>query len=306
MLSYFGRRVLVAIPTLIGIVAVVFFAVRLIPGDPALNLASDNATEADIAAIRQKLGLDQPIIVQFVIYVGQVFTGEFGASIMSGAPVLEEITHRMPVTLTLALAASAIGVVVGVSMGLLAARKPGGVVDGIVSSIAISGLSIPVFWLGLVLVLLFSVTLQLLPSGYDSSAASFVLPVMAMSFFPVGLIARVTRSSLSSVLSQDYVRTARAKGASAGRIVVAHALRNASVSIITVAGMLLGALLGGAVMTETVFSMPGLGRLLVTSILNRDYPVLQGVVIVLASMYLFVTLLVDVTYGLIDPRVRND
>lgn len=306
MHRYLIRRLLLAIPTLIGVVAIVFFVIRLVPGDPAVVMAGESATEEDIARIRERLGTDQPIIIQFARYLGALAVGDLGISQQTGAPVLGEIIARLPVTVTLALGALAVSLVLGVIFGVLSARREGGVMDVVVSSVGVLGLSMPVFWVGLIMILVFAVALRWLPTGGIDSPGSLVLPIAALSMYGTAVIARVTRSSVLESMGQDYVRTARAKGASRTRVLFGHALRNSAVSIVTIAGLMLGAMLGGAVMTESVFSLPGLGRLLVGSIMSRDFPVIQGVVLTAAILYVTVTIAVDLLYAVIDPKVSYD
>jgi peptide/nickel transport system permease protein/oligopeptide transport system permease protein len=302
--AYLVRRGLVALPSLFVVTALVFVATRVLPGDPAVLLAGDFATPETVAALRAKWGLDRPVPVQYAVFLAHLVRGDLGTSIVSDLPVLDEILQRFRVTLTLAAAAIAVAVAVGLSAGVLGATRPysGWDYGGMV--LAMVGVSTPIFWSGMVLILLFAVRLGWLPSGGAGSWRAFVLPAVSLGFFAAGIIARQTRSALLDALRQDYIRTARAKGVSERVVVDRHALRNALVPVVTVVGLEFGRLLGGAVLTETVFSMPGLGSFLVVSIFKRDYPVIQGIVLWLALSFVLLNVLVDVLYAALDPRVR--
>jgi ABC-type dipeptide/oligopeptide/nickel transport system permease component len=304
LLTYVGRRLAAAVPTLWGVATAVFIMARLLPGDPARVIAGLEATPDQVANLRRELGLDQPVLVQYGQYLGRLVRLDLGTSAHLGGPVTVEIGSRLPYTIELALAAAAIATVVGVLAGTCAAVRRNTPVDVFVSAFSVLGISMPAYWLGLMLIVLFSVRLRLLPVAGADSPASLVLPALTLSLLSVGLIARMTRSSLLEVLAQDYVRTARAKGVPAHRVVLVHALRNALMPILTALGLQLGALLGGAVLTESVFGWPGLGRLLLDSIFTRDYAMLQGLVLLFAVTYVLVNLAVDLLYVAIDPRVR--
>ena len=304
MLTYVARRVLVSVPTVLGVATVIFIMVRLLPGDPARVMAGLLATEEDVARIRHQLGLDQPLLLQYLGFMGRLLRGDLGTSTRTGDPVLHEILVRLPYTAELALVATTIAVVVGVAAGILAATRRNTWIDLFVSGGAVFGLSMPVYWLGLMLIILFAIQLHALPAAGSDDPLGFVLPSITLALFSIALVARQSRSAMLEVLGQDYVRTARAKGAAPRTVLLKHALRNALLPVITAIGLQFGALLGGAVLTETVFSWPGIGRLLVDSIFSRDYPVVQGIVFLLAVAFILVNLVVDLLYAYVDPRIR--
>ena len=304
MLTYVGRRLLAAIPTLWGVATAVFIMARLLPGDPARVIAGINASQDQVDHLRRQLGLDQPLPVQYLDFLGGLVRLDLGTSAHFGDPVLAEIGSRLPYTAELALAALAVAVVLGLLGGVVAAQRRNTVVDVVISTVSVLGISMPTYWLGLMLIVLFAIQFRLLPAAGADSPESVVLPAVTLGLLSVGLIARMTRSSLLEVLGQDYVRTARAKGVSPARVVVAHGLRNALVPILTAIGLQLGSLMGGAVVTESVFGWPGVGRLLLDSIFSRDYPMVQGLVLLFAVTYIAVNLLVDLLYVVVDPRVR--
>ena len=311
MLTYVARRVLLAIPTLLGVATIVFLLVRLLPGDPAAVIAGPQATDQDIARIRHQLDLDQPLWLQYVSFLVRLATGNLGISTRSGHTVVSEIFSRAPYTLELAVIATLIATAVGIGMGVLGSVRPNSKLDLAISGAAVFGISMPVYWLGLMLIILFAIKfhewhLGGLPAAGAGDWAAFILPSATLALFSVGLVARMTRSSMLEVLGQDYVRTARAKGADHRSILFKHALRNALLPVLTAVSLQFGALLGGAVLTETVFSWPGIGRLLVDSIFSRDYPVVQGVVLVFAVAFIAVNLLTDLLYAYVDPRIRYD
>jgi peptide/nickel transport system permease protein/oligopeptide transport system permease protein len=306
VLTYVGRRLLAAIPTLWGVATAAFIMARLLPGDPARVIAGVLATEDQVDHLRLQLGLDQPLPVQYLEYLGSLARLDLGTSAHFGTPVTGEIASRLPYTAELAVAALAMAVVLGVLGGVVAALRRNTVVDLAISAVSVLGISMPTYWLGLMLIVVFAVQLRLLPAAGADSPAGIVLPAITLGLLSVGLIARMTRSSLLEVLAQDYVRTARAKGVPPARVVLSHALRNALVPILTAIGLQLGALLGGAVLTESVFGWPGVGRLLLDSIFSRDYPMVQGLVLLFAVTYIVVNLLVDLLYAVVDPRVRYD
>ena len=311
MLTYVARRVLLALPTLLGVATIVFLLVRLLPGDPASVIAGPQATEADISRIRHQLDLDQPIWLQYVSFLTRLVQGNLGISTRSGHTVVQEIFSRAPYTLELAVIASVIATLLGIGLGVLGSVRPNSKLDVTISGAAVFGISMPVYWLGLMLIVLFSIKfhewhLGGLPAAGAGDWVGFVLPSTTLALFSVGLVARMTRSSMLEVLGQDYVRTARAKGASHTSVLLKHALRNALLPVLTAVSLQFGALLGGAVLTETVFSWPGVGRLLVDSIFSRDYPVVQGVVLVFAVAFILVNLVTDLLYAYVDPRIRYD
>jgi peptide/nickel transport system permease protein/oligopeptide transport system permease protein len=304
VLTYVARRVLVAIPTIFGVATVIFLLVRLLPGDPARTIAGVLASPEDVDRIRTQFGLDQPLYVQYVTYIVHLLTGDLGISTRTGSPVREEILTRLPYTMELAAISTAISILLGVTLGVIAATRRGSPLDLLISAVAVFGLSMPVYWLGLMLIILFSIQLHVFPAAGAQDPLGFVLPSITLAMFSLALVARQARSAMLEVLGQDYVRTARAKGAPMRTVLVKHALRNALLPVMTVIGLQFGALIGGAVLTETVFSWPGVGRLLVDSIFSRDYPVVQGVVLMLAFGFILVNLLVDLLYAYVDPRIR--
>jgi peptide/nickel transport system permease protein/oligopeptide transport system permease protein len=305
MLTYVARRGLVAIPTLLGVATVVFSLLRLLPGDPANLIAGPTATPATVALIRHQLGLDQPLWRQYADFLGRLARGDLGVSTRTGQPVVQEIMTRAPYTAELALCSLLLAVAVGIAAGVVAATRRGRPADLGISGSAVFGASMPVYWLGLMLIIVFAVKLRVLPAaGNDEGAISLVLPTVTLALFSMGLVARQTRSAMLEVLGQDYVRTARAKGAGSRAVLVRHALRNALLPIVTTIGIQFGTLLGGAVLTESVFAWPGIGRLLLDSINARDYPVVQGVVLLLAVVFIVINLLTDLVYAYVDPRIR--
>ena len=296
-----------------GVVALFVFALlRLTPGDPAAIIAGDYATTQDVARIRAALGLDRPLLVQIGIWLSQVVRGDLGTSIFSGLPVITLIKQRLEPTVALTVLAMLLAVVTAVPLGALAAWKQGSWVDRLVMGLAVSGFSMPVFWLGFLLVYLFSVWLGVLPvQGYRPLSGGFipfirhlVLPALTLSLVFMALIARMTRASVLTVLGEDYIRTAFAKGLAPWSVLTRHALKSASLPIVTVIGVGFALLIGGAVVTESVFALPGIGRLSVDAILRRDYPVIQGVILVVSGVYVLLNLLVDLLYLLLDPRIR--
>jgi peptide/nickel transport system permease protein len=299
------RRLLVAIPTLLGVATVVFLLMRLLPGDPAVVIAGPQATAEDIDRIRDQLGLTLPFWQQYLSFLGRLFHGDLGISIRTGAPVIQEIFTRVPFTATLAFTSLLIAILIGVTAGVTAATRRNSSMDLSISGGAVFGASMPTYWLGLMLIILFAVNFRVLPAGgTDRGPISLVLPAITLALFSTGLIARQTRSAMLEVLGQDFVRTARAKGAARTVVLIRHALRNALLPIVTVIGLQFGTLLGGAVLTETIFAWPGVGRLLVDSIGSRDYPVVQGVVLLLSVSFIAINLITDLLYAYVDPRIR--
>ena len=312
MSVYLLRRILATIPVM-GVVAVfVFSLLHLTPGDPAAIIAGDFANAEDIARIGKQLGLDRPLHVQFVAWVGQVLQGELGTSIFSRLPVSRLIQQRLEPTLVLSVATLVIAVLLAVPIGVLAAWRARTWVDRLVMGLAVCGLSVPVFVLGYLLIYVFAIQLGWLPvQGYVSLAQgvwpclrSILLPSFALGSIYMALIARITRASLLEVLEEDYVRTAHAKGLSTLTVVVGHALRNASIPIVTIIGVGLTLLIGGVVITESVFAIPGIGRLTVDAILRRDYPIIQAVILLSSGVYVMVNLVIDLVYTVLDPRIR--
>ncbi len=306
MWRYVLKRLLLALPVLLGVSVVVFVAIRLIPGDPAQIMAGQAATEEVVRQIRQSLGLDRPLPVQYLYFLRNVVRGDLGRSLFNGAPVVEELGQRFPRTVRLALASMVVASVIGIPAGILAATRHLSWVDTLVMLVALVGVSMPVFWLGLNLILVFSVRLQWLPAfGYETWR-HLLLPSVTLGAASAAIVARMTRSAMLEVLGQDYIRTARAKGLAERVVVNRHALRNALIPVVTVLGLQLGTLLSGAVLTETVFAWPGIGRLLVDAVLARDYPIIQGATLLIAATFVALNLAVDVLYGLLDPRIRYE
>jgi peptide/nickel transport system permease protein len=306
MLRYIAARLLYAIPVLIGVTILVFAMVRALPGDPARVIAGEYASEAQVQQIRERFGLDRPFVVQYARFMGNLVQGDLGTSLRTQGPVAREIGARLPYTAILAGASVALAMLIGVPLGVVAARYRHRMLDYLTTSLGLFGVSIPVFWSGLMLISIFAVWLRWLPSGGTGTIWHYVLPTVTLALFSVAIIMRMTRSSMLEVLDQDYIRTARAKGVAERVIIVVHGLRNAFVPILTVAGLQLGALLGGAVLTETIFAWPGIGRYLVDSIIGRDYAAVQGTILVFATLFVAINITVDVLYAFVDPRIRYD
>jgi peptide/nickel transport system permease protein/oligopeptide transport system permease protein len=304
MVRYAARRLVQTIPTLVVISVLTFLLVRLIPGDPAILIAGEEATPEVLAGLRERLGLDRPLAEQYLIYLGDVVRADLGHSIRSKQPVARELAARIPATVELALAAAALFTVLGTGLGVAAAVWRNRWPDHAMRVASLLGVSTPSFWLGVVLILLFSVHLRLLPVAGRGSLAFLVLPAVTVALDGVALLARLVRASLLEVLAHDYVRTARAKGLMEVTVVLRHALRNALIPAVTVLGLEFGRLLGGVVVVESVFGWPGFGRLLITAIQTRDYPVVQSAILLFAGALIAVNLAVDLCVGLLDPRVR--
>jgi len=283
-----------------------FFMLRMLPGDPAQVLAGQMATPQEIQNIRSQLGLDKPIYQQYAIYMGNLMRLDLGRSARTQNPVFEEIWARLPNTMLLAVIAIGLACLFGIPAGIISAVRPYSWIDYTVTIIALFGISMPVFWLGLMLVVVFSVVLKWLPAGGTGGWQYVILPSITLASFVVAFIARMTRATMLETLSQDFTTTARSKGLTEKIVVIKHALRNALIPIITVVGLQFGMLLGGAVLTETVFAWPGIGRLIVDSILARDYAMIQGVILIFGLLYILVNLSVDIIYAFIDPRIRYD
>lgn len=304
MTGYLARRLLQAIPVIFGVLVITFAVTRLTPGDPAEIMAGLEASPEAVESIRVALGLDKPIVTQFVIYVRDISRGDLGRSFFLGRDVTELIGEALPRTAQLALVALAFTALIGIPTGIMSAVRKDTWIDGAARGIALVGVSIPPFFAGLLAILVFSYYVRWFPSFGSGTWKHLVLPGFTLGLFSAGLVMRLTRSAMLDVLSEDYVRTARAKGLSERTTLYVHALRNASIPIVTVIGLQLGGLLSGTVLTETVFSYPGIGRLLARSIFERDYPVVQGLILLIAMIYVAVNLLVDVVYSVIDPRIR--
>lgn len=312
MFGYFIRRLLAAIPVMLVVALSVFLLLRLSPGDPATIIAGDMADPEQVANIRAALGLDQPIHTQFFIWIGNLLHGDFGTSLISQTPVMSMITKRLEPTISLALAAIALTVLISVPLGVIAAWKQGKWIDNLVMSASVVGFSVPVFVIGYVVIQVFAIELQWLPvqgfrsleDGVGEFIRRLILPALTLSSVYIALIARMTRASMLEVLQEDYIRTARAKGLSQHIVLFRHALRNAAVPILTVVGSGFALMVSGVVVTETVFNIPGLGRLIVDAVLSRDYPVIQALILLTAGLYVVINLLIDLSYGLTDPRIR--
>jgi ABC-type dipeptide/oligopeptide/nickel transport system permease component len=304
VIRYLGRRVLVTLPTLWLVTVVVFSMVRLLPGDPAETIAGLHATQESVAGLRQELGLDRPLLVQYGQFLAGLLRLDLGRSTMSRAPVLEELGPRLPVSLTLAVLSMGVAIVAGVLLGVLAALGRRSWVDYLAMSVSVAGLSTPTFVLGLILILVLSVQWRLLPATGAGTWGHYILPAVTLGLPAAAVVARMARSSLLEVLRQDFVRTAWAKGLSRRSVVYRHALKNALIPVLTISGLQFGQLMGGAVVVESVFGLPGLGKLLVDRVLGRDYPVIQGVVLVAACGFVLTNLVVDLVYSLVDPRIR--
>ena len=305
MTIYILRRVLITMPILFLVVTLVFVAFQFIPGDPAQMYAGSNASLAEVEAARKNLGLDQPPLVQYVRYITRLASGDLGVSIFTRRPVIVEIRDRFLNTVKLSLVAIVAATILGMAMGVISAINRNGFWDILFTIIALLGISIPVFWLGLLMMWFFSVELGVLPSAGDSSWRHFIMPTVTLAVFSLAFITRMTRASLLETLQEDYVRTARAKGVPQLMVLIRHSLRNALLPIVTVVGLRFGYMLGGSVITESVFAWPGMGRLLVTSVSQRDIPVVQGVLLVFATAFVLVNLVVDLIYGFVDPRIRH-
>jgi len=312
MTAYLVRRLFATIPVMAVVAIFVFMLLRLAPGDPAALIAGDDATTADILAIRAKLGLDLPIWEQFIIWLSNILRGDLGVSIFSNLPVTTLIAQRLEPTLMLMLATLFVAVTLAIPLGVLAAWKARTLIDRLVMLISVLGFAVPVFLAGYVLIYVFSIQLRWLPvQGYKPLAQglwpciqTLILPAVALGTTYMALIARITRASMLDVLAQDYIRTANAKGLATRRVLLLHALKNASVPIVTVIGIGIALLISGVVITETVFNIPGLGRLTVDAVLKRDYPIVQGLILVFAGTKVLINLAIDMSYAFLDPRIR--
>lgn len=302
-MTYLVRRLVAAVITLLGVILVMVLLVRALPGDPARIIAGLQATPDQVEKIRVSMGLDQSVPVQYWRYLVNLAHGSLGTSARFGTTVLSEIGHRLPYTIALAVFGTLFGAIFGIALGVLAATHKGRWVDAVGSMLGVAGISMPVYWLGILLIVLFSVMLKLLPIGGADTPSSLIMPTITLGVFSMAVVSRMTRSTMLDTLDQDYVRTVRAKGVPE-RVAVRHALRNAFIPILTVIGLQFGTLLGGAVLTETVFSWPGIGQLLIQSIDNRDFPLVQGIVFVFAAMFIVLNIVTDLLYSVVDPRVR--
>jgi ABC-type dipeptide/oligopeptide/nickel transport system permease component len=304
MRRYVFQRLGQSAVTLLGVSVLVFVILRVLPGDPARMLLPDGAPESAVAELNRQLGLREPFIVQYGLFLKSVARGDFGQSFQYRAPALRVVLERLPATIQLTLAAMLITIAAGVSLGIFTAVRRGTRYDVAGTIVAVLGQSLPNFWLGIMLILLFGVALRWLPTSGFSGWTSLVLPAITLAAFPMALVARLTRSSMLEILHRDYIRTGRAKGLAEGNVVFRHALRNAAIPVLTVIGLQIGALLGGAVITESVFAWPGMGKLIVDAIFFRDFPVVQTVLILSATVFVVINLAVDLLYTVIDPRIR--
>ncbi|PYO58322.1 MAG: ABC transporter permease [Candidatus Rokuibacteriota bacterium] len=304
MRTYILRRLAQSALTLLGVSVLVFAILRVLPGDPARMLLPDGAPESAVAELNRQLGLREPLVVQYGLFLRSVARGDFGQSFQYRAPALRVVLERLPATVQLTLAAMLVTIAVGVSLGIFTAVRRGTGYDVAGTIVAVVGQSLPNFWLGIMLILLFGVALRWLPTSGFASWSSLVLPAITLAAFPTALVARLTRSSMLEILNHDYIRTGRAKGLAEQSVVLRHALRNAAIPVLTVIGLQIGALLGGAVITESVFAWPGMGKLIVDAIFFRDFPVVQTVLILSATVFVAINFLVDLLYTVIDPRIR--
>lgn len=304
MLMFIFRRILQLIPVLFGVVFVVFLIMQMVPGDPALLIAGEGASKETVEQIRHQLGLDKPFIMQYFSYIGNILQGDFGVSIRSNRPVLDEVLIRLPITIELALCSIVITVVIGMIAGIISATKQYSWTDVSIMIIALLGVSLPSFWFGLMLIFYFSVQIQIFPVSGWGTWMHMVLPALTLGASGAAIVARMTRSSMFDVIRQDYIRTARAKGVKERVVIYKHALRNALIPVITVVGLQFGALLGGTVLVESVFAINGLGRLIVDAIRMRDLPMLQGGVLIASVIFVLVNLIVDILYRYFNKRIE--
>ncbi|HEX8942594.1 MAG TPA: ABC transporter permease [Gemmatimonadaceae bacterium] len=306
MSRFILRRILLSIPTLFGVLVVAFLLLYVAPGDPVESMVGERADSATIARLRAQLRLDDPLPQRFGHYVARVVTGDLGQSYITNRPITQDIRERFPKTLQLAGAAMLLATIVGITLGVLSARRPGGLADRFALALAYLGISFPVYWVGLLLILLFAVTLRWLPPSGYGSLRFLALPALTLGMRSIAFLARMTRSAMLEALSADFVRTARAKGLNEWIVTFKHALRNAVIPIITVLGLDFGAYLTGSILTETIFSWPGIGRYVVNAISRRDLPAIQGAVLFLSTVFVVVNLITDLAYAKADPRVSYE
>ena len=302
MLRYVASRALFAVGVVAGVLALLFVLIRLVPGDPVTAVLGGEATDYQIQQVREQLGLDKPMLVQLFLYALAVLQLDFGSSIVSGMGAMDLVIQRAPITATLAAVSMALALAISFPLGILSSRNPGGPLDRAVSFFVLLGQSLPSFWFGTMLILIFSRNLGMLPSFGISDWRSYILPAVTLAVPVASVLTRMVRSGLLEVTQEDYIRTARSKGLSSGLIVRDHEVRNMLIPVLTLASLQFGHLLGGAIVVESVFSIPGVGRLLVQGLLDRDYPVVQAAVFFIAVVIVLLNLLVDVAYGVIDPR----
>jgi ABC-type dipeptide/oligopeptide/nickel transport system permease component len=302
--AFLARRLLLAVPVLLGVATLVFSLIHVIPGDPAQAMLGETASPSDVADLRQRLGLDRPLPVQYAAFLGGLLRGDLGTSLRTGEPVLIQIAERIPATFELAIAAMIVAVGVALPLGIAAAVWRRTFVDHVAMTAAMAGVSVPNFWLGPLLAIVFGVELGWLPVSGRGGLEHLVLPAVSLGGALAAIVARMTRATLLEEIRQPYVQAARARGASRTRAVVGHAFRNSLVPVVTIVGLQFGAVLTGAVITETIFSWPGVGRLLIQSISFRDYPMVQGCILLIAVTYVAVNLATDLLYSVLDPRIR--
>jgi len=304
VLRYLLRRVVLTVPVLLGVATLVFALIHLVPGDPVQAMLGETASAEDVAALRTQLGLDRPLTTQYAAFLRGLAVGDLGRSLRTGQPVLPQLVERLPATAELALAAMAVAVLIAIPLGVAGAVWRGTIVDYAATMLSLAGVSIPNFWLGPLLALVFAVELGWLPVSGRGTLAHLVLPAISLGAALAAILARMTRATLLEELREPYVQAARARGASRRRAVLRHALRNSLIPVVTLLGLQFGAVLTGAVITETIFAWPGVGRLLIQSIGFRDYPLVQGCILLIALTYVLVNLLTDLLYGVLDPRIR--
>ena len=307
MTKYILKRLLILIPTLLGVSFIVFLLLYLSPGDAALAVAGPDATKEAVDAIRESLGLNRPFIVQYGSYLKNlIFHFDLGTSYQSGKSVSEALLRVFPTTMKLAGGSLVIAIVFGITFGIIAALKKNTIVDSIITTVGMIGLAMPIFWSGLLLIIIFSTKLRVLPASVFSSIKHMILPWIALGFQSSAVIMRMTRSAMLDVLDKDYIRTSKAKGLKKSKIIFVHALKNAMIPVITTIGLQAGGLLGGSILTETIFSIPGIGRLMVESIKTRDYPTILGAIMLIAIVYFLISIVVDILYGFINPRIKSE
>ena len=305
MFFYVLKRLLASLVVLLSMMFLVMLIMELIPGDPAALMLGENATQEMVDKLRHQLGLDRPVLTRYLEYVWNIAHGDLGRSIREMAPVSTLLKETWPETLKLTVVAMLLTLGVGLPVGIASGARPGSILDHLSRVMSLLGLCMPVFWIGLILIYFFSVSLRWFPVGGTGTWRHLVLPAVTMSAYTVASLARMTRSSIMEVLNEDYVRTARAKGLSFWAVVVRHGFRNSMIPIVTIFGMQVGQLMGGAILTETVFAWPGMGRLMIGAIMDRDYPLVQGTVLVFAAAFIAINFLVDLSYGLINPQVAR-
>ena len=307
MTKYVLKRLLILIPTLLGVSFIVFLLLYLSPGDAALAVAGPNATKEAVDAIRENLGLNEPFLLQYLNYLKNlIFHFDLGTSYHSGRSVSEALLRVFPTTIKLAGGALVIAIIFGITFGVIAALKKNTFIDSMITALGMVGLAMPIFWSGLLLIIVFSTKLKILPASGFSSIKHMILPWLALGFQSSAVIMRMTRSAMLDVLDKDYIRTAYAKGLSKPKIIFVHALKNAMIPVITTIGLQAGGLLGGSILTETIFSIPGIGRLMVDSIKTRDYPIILGAIMLIAIVYSVISIIVDILYGFINPRIKAE